>query len=103
MEITNFLNAESLITFTMSLVMVELWVNFTKEWFVIKKLPTKLYTLILAIVHLAVINVEVGLFSMTAIGVYTLLCNALIVSVILCGGFDIITGKITFNKEQITK
>lgn len=103
MEITNFLTADALITFTITLIMVELWVAFTKELPFIKKIRTKFYTFLLAIVHLAIINTSVGLFPITCIGIYTLLCNALILSTLLCGGFDITTGKITFNKDNKSK
>ena len=99
MEITNFLNAESLITFTMSLVMVELWVSVSKGWVLIDKLPTKFYTLLLSVVHLFIINIEVGLFAMTPIGIYTLLCNALIITILLNGGYDFAVGKITIKKD----
>lgn len=103
MEITNFLNADALITYTVTLLMVELWVAFTKELPLIKKMPTKYYTFILAIIHLAIINVQVVLFSLNVLGIYVLLCNALILSVLLNGGYNLIVGKITINKESDKK
>ncbi|MGL5329428.1 MAG: hypothetical protein ACRDD7_09170 [Peptostreptococcaceae bacterium] len=103
MEITNFLNADALITYTVTLLMVELWVAFTKELPFIKKIPTKYYTFVLAIIHLAIINVQVALFSMDTLGVYVLLCNALILSVLLNSGYDMAVGKITINKESDKK
>lgn len=100
MEINNFVNAETLITFGMTIIMVELWVGFTKELPYIKRIPTKFYTFILTVFHLAIINSTVGLFAMTTIGIYTLLCNALIIAVILNGGYDIITKKITITQQD---
>lgn len=100
MEITNFLSSEALLTFTMSLVMVELWVSVSKGWVLIDKLPTKFYTLLLSVVHLFIINIEVGLFTMTPIGIYTLLCNALIITILLNGGYDFAVGKITIKKDE---
>ena len=99
MEITNFLSQEAIITFTMTIIIVELWVSFSKELKFIKSVPTKLYTFILALIHLTIINVQVGLFTVTPFGIYLLMCNALIIAVILNGGYDIITNKITINKE----
>lgn len=97
MEITNFLNTEALITFAVTLVICELWVSFTKELPFIKKIPTKFYTFLLAVMHLAIINTSVAMFSTSVLGIYTLLCNALILAVILSGGYDVVTGKITIN------
>lgn len=103
MEITNFLTAEVLINFTMTIIMTELWVSFTKEFILIKKLPTRIYTFILAAIHLSIINSQAGLFTLTTLGVYTLLCNALIISIVLCGGYDVVVGKITINKDEKNK
>lgn len=100
MEITNFLTPDALMTYAITLVMVELWVAFTKELPFIKKIPTKFYTFLLALLHLIIINTELTIFPLTTIGIYALPCNALILSTILCGGFDITTGKITINKKE---
>lgn len=100
MEITNFLSAESIITFAMTVIIVELWVSFSKELKFIKKIPTKLYTFILSLIHLAIINSQVGLFVATPFGIYLLMCNALIIAVILCSGYDVVTNKITINKQD---
>lgn len=100
MEITNFLTKEMLMTFTMTLVIVELWVSFTKELPLIKRIPTKVYTLILAVLHLAIINTSTAAFSLDVLGLYLLLCNALIISVVLCGGYDVVTKKITINGQE---
>ena len=100
MEITNFLSTEAIITFTMTIIIVELWVSFTKEAKYIKSIPTKFYTLILAIIHLAIINGQSSLFAFNVFGIYLLLCNALIISVILCGGYNVITNRVTITQEE---
>lgn len=99
MEITSFINAEVLMTFTMTIVMVELWVAFTKEIKFIKQIPTRVYTLLMAIIHLLIINTGVSMFDWSVLGVYTLLCNGLIIAVILTGGYDIVTKKLTINGQ----
>ena len=54
MEITDFLTADFLASFTGTLIAVELIVFITKDFPLIKKIPTKIYTLILAIAHLSI-------------------------------------------------
>ena len=100
MEITNFLTAENITTYIMAIVIIELWIAFTKELVFIKKIPTKFYTFIITTIHLLIVNTTATLFGYNLIGVYTLLCNSLFISVVLCGGYDIVTNKITFNSES---
>ena len=47
MEITDFLTTDFLASFTGTLIAVELIVFITKDFPLIKKIPTKIYTLIL--------------------------------------------------------
>ncbi|MGL4571761.1 MAG: hypothetical protein ACRCVJ_11930 [Clostridium sp.] len=103
MEITNFISQEMLITFSMTLVIVELFVSFTKNMKFINKIPTKTYTFILACLHLVIINTETEVFAYSLVGYYLLIVNALIIAVILTGGYNIITNKITINKNEITE
>ncbi len=100
MEFTNFINVETIVTFTIAILLIELWVSFTKELPFIKRIPTKVYTWMIAVLHLCIINSSVLMFPINVIGVYTLLCNGLILAVILCGGYDIVTGKITINQGK---
>lgn len=100
MEITNFISNDALTTFLMTVLIVELWVSFTKELVFIKKIPTKLYTFLLTVIHLFIINTSALLFEWSILGIYGLLCNALIISIMLCGGYDVMTKKITVNKEE---
>lgn len=100
MEITNFITSEAITAFLTTIIVVELWVSFTKELIFIKKIPTKFYTFILTTIHLLIINTTASLFELSVLGTYTLLCNALIISVILCGGYDIVTNKITINGNK---
>ena len=100
MEFTNFLTSDILSTFMMALVIVELWVMFTKEFLIIKKIPTKVYTFLLAVIHLLIINGGMGTLDLTTIGIYTMFCNGLIMSVLLCGGYDVAIGNIIVNKKE---
>lgn len=99
MEITNFLTPDMLVTFAVTLVIVELWVGFTKDFPYIKKIPTKIFTFILAVIHLFIINSGLGTLNYSLIGIYTMLCNGLIMTVLLCGGYDVIIGKIEVTKK----
>ena len=60
MEITDFLTTDFLASFTGTLIAVELIVFITKDFPLIKKIPTKIYTLILAIAHLSIEKVATG-------------------------------------------
>lgn len=99
MEITNFLNVDIIATFTMSLLIIELIVHNTKELPLIKKIPTRFYTLIISILHLVVINKIITLFPLpSVVGIYVLICNAFVISTILCGGYDLVNGKLVLTK-----
>ena len=97
MEINNFLTQETLMTFMGTLIIVELWVGFTKELPIIKLIPTRAYTLTLSIMHMFIINVATGIMTVNMINIYLLLCNSLLVSVLLCGGYDLYIGKLNIN------
>lgn len=98
MEFTNFITKDMLITWMMTIVIVELIVGFTKELPFIKKIPTKGYTMLVALFHLLIINFEMRVFDPTVFGQYLLVCNAIVISVVLTGGYSIITGEIVLNK-----
>lgn len=100
MEFSNYLTVDTIATFAMALVVIELWVNFTKELPVIKKIPTKFYTWLVAVLHLSIINTSINIFNLSILGIYMLMCNALLLAVILCGGYDIYIGKININKGE---
>ncbi len=88
MEITDFLTADFLASFTGTLIAVELIVFVTKDFPLIKKIPTKIYTLILAIAHLSIERVATGCVWNNVECYYRLFINALVVVLILCGGYD---------------
>lgn len=101
MEIQDFLTPELLVSFVGTIIMVELLVGLTKELPIIRKIPTKLYTLILATIHLFIIKIGLNTIDLTVLGVYVLFCNAVVISVLLTGGYDIAVGKI--NITGLTK
>lgn len=88
MEITDFLTADFLASFTGTLIAVELIVFITKDFPLIKKIPTKIYTLILAIAHLSIERVATGCVWNNVECYYRLFINSLVVVLILCGGYD---------------
>lgn len=97
MEITNFLTLEFLLTFIGTILAVELIVAFTKELPLIKKIPTKVYTLLIAMAHLFIVQVIGGQVVITILNMYLMFINALIIAVMLCGGYDFAVGKIKIN------
>ena len=94
MEITNFVTENFLSSFAGTLVTVELIVFTTKEFPLIKKIPTKLHTFILAVIHLFIVQIIIGKSDITIGCVYLLFVNSLIVELILCGGYDTLMSKL---------
>ena len=88
MEITNFITENFLSSFIGTLAAVELIVFTTKNFPLINKIPTKLYTFILAVIHLVIVQIIVGKAAITVEYVYISFLNSLIVELILCGGYD---------------
>ena len=103
MEITNFVTENFLSSFAGTLLAVELIVFTTKNLPLIKKIPTKLYTFILAVIHLVIVQVTSGKVDITVEFVYILLINSLIVEVILCGGYDTLIGKFKNIKDTLNQ
>lgn len=103
MEITNFVTENFLSSFAGTLLAVELIVFTTKDLPLIKKIPTKLYTFILAVIHLVIVQVTSGKVDITVEFVYILLINSLIVEVILCGGYDTLIGKFKNIKDTLNQ
>ena len=103
MEITNFVTESFLSSFAGTLVAVELIVFTTKNFPIIKKIPTKLYTFILAVIHLIIVQVVIGKADITVEFVYILFINSLIVEVILCGGYDTLMGKFKNIKDTLNQ
>ena len=99
MEITDFLTQNFLSSFTGTLVAVELIVFITKSFPIIKKIPTKLYTFMWAVVHLIIVKVASGVMDLNVECIYRLFINSLVVTLILCGGYDTIMQKINIIKN----
>lgn len=93
MEITNFVTENFLSSFAGTLLAVELIVFTTKSLPLIRKIPTKLYTFVLAVIHLIIIQVSSKKVDITVEFIYILFMNSLIVEVILCGGYDTLMNK----------
>lgn len=100
MEINNFVNMDFLAGFTGTIVGVELLVYCTKGLPIIKKIPTRIYTFLLAVIHLLIVKYVTGSFDLTLGNVYLLIINSLLISTILCGGYDVAIGNIQI--PQIT-
>ncbi|GEM_PF-3187319 len=94
MAITNFLTMKFLSGFTGTIVGVELLIACTKELPGIKRIPTRFYTFILALIHLVVVSFVAGSLAFTIGNFYLMVINALLISVILCGGYDVVIGNV---------
>ena len=103
MKITNFVTESFLSSFAGTLVAVELIVFTTKNFPIIKKIPTKLYTFILAVIHLIIVQVVIGKADITVEFVYILFINSLILEVILCGGYDTLMDKFKNIKDTLNQ
>ena len=103
MEITNFVTENFLSSFAGTLMAVELMVFTTKNFPIIKKIPTKLYTVILSVIHLVIVQIVIGKADITVEFVYILFINSLIVELILCGGYDTLIDKFKSVTETLNK
>lgn len=103
MEITNFVTENFLSSFAGTLLAVELIVFTTKDLPLIRKIPTRLYTFILAVIHLVIVQVASEKIYITVEFVYILLINSLIVDMILCGGYDTLIGKFKNIKDTLNQ
>lgn len=103
MEITNFVTENFLSSFAGTLLAVELIVFTTKDLPLIRKIPTRLYTFILAVIHLVIVQVASEKIDITVEFVYILLINSLIVDMILCGGYDTLIGKFKNIKDTLNQ
>ena len=97
MEITNFLSKEFLSSFVGTSIAVELIIHFTKELPLIKKIPTRLYTVIISLIHLFIINISINSMEINIINIYCLIINAFVIALILTGGYDFILGNVNFS------
>ncbi|MDU2670971.1 MAG: hypothetical protein E7C49_03075 [Clostridium sp.] len=94
MEINNFVTTDFLASFTGTLFVVELMVFVTKNLPIIKKVRTRFYTFILALSHIIIMGFVTKTATQTVVYYYSVLINSLIVTVMLCGGYDIIIDKV---------
>ena len=102
MEINNFVNKDFLASFTGTLFSVELIVIFTKNLPIIKKIRTRIYTFLLAMIHIIIMGLATNTAEQTILCYYTSLINSLIITMMLCGGYDIIVKKIySITKSDI--
>ncbi|MBE6051831.1 MAG: hypothetical protein E7214_14585 [Clostridium sp.] len=97
LEITNFLSKDFLSSFVGSSIAIELIIYFTKELPLIKRIPTKLYAIIISFLHLVIINVCNNLIEFNVINIYCLIINSFLIAIVLTGGYDFILGNVNFN------
>lgn len=104
MEVNNFITTEFLSSFTGTLFVVELIVFVTKNLPIIKKIRTRGYTFILSIIHITLIGFATKTAGQTLVYYYSVMINSLMVTVMLCGGYDIIVERVysaTNNYKEI--
>ena len=104
MEITNFVDMDFLMSFTGTLVTVELLVFCTKGFPLIKRIPTRFYCFLIALAHISIVKCISNTMVFTVDGFYLMIINSVFISVILCGGYDVVVGNIKIpsnisNKE----
>ena len=102
MEITNFVTTEFLASFTGTLFVVELIVFVSKNLPIIKKIRTRFYTFLLALIHIIIMGFITKAATQTLVYYYSVFIDALIVTVMLCGGYDTIISRVTdINKKKV--
>ena len=103
MEITDFITKNFISSFAGALVAVELIVFITKNFPLIKKIPTKFYTFILAIIHLIIIKIFGGNIEINIQEIYLLFINSLLIVLALCGGYDTLMDKFKNIKDTLNQ
>ena len=103
MEITDFFTKDVLASFSGTLIAVELVVFVTKDFPLIKKIPTKFYTFMLAVLHLIIVKATCNTIDLSIECFYRLFINALAVDLILCSGYDTLMEKLNGIKKNIEK
>ena len=94
MEISNFITVDFLSSFTGTLFAVELIVFITKNLPIIKNIRTRIYTSIIAIAHILIMGIATGTAAFTVVYFYTSFIDALIITALLCGGYDVVIKKV---------
>lgn len=99
MEITNFLTLDVIATYMGSIISVFLLTEVLKDLPVIKKIHTKYFAIIVSFIHLLLISIINGDFSLNSL--YLLFLNSIVIALAAMGGKDFSNGKINIkNKEN---
>lgn len=101
MEISKFITVDFLASFTGTLFVVELIVFVTKNLPIIKKIKTRIYTFVLVMIHLIIMGIITGTATATLVYSYTAFVNSLIITAMLCGGYDVIVNKVQLITNNI--
>lgn len=103
MELTDFITLDFIKTFSGTLIAIELVVAVTKGIPIIKRIPTRIYTFFLTVIHLIIMRASSGSNEYTIQSCYLLFLNSIVISIILCGGYDTVINKVNKIKDGIKK
>lgn len=103
MELTDFITLDFIKTFSGTLIAIELVVAVTKGIPIIKRIPTRIYTFFLTVIHLIIMRASSGSNEYTIQSCYLLFLNSIVISIILCGGYDTMINKVNKIKDGIKK
>ena len=98
MEITDFLTLEVIATYMGSIISVFLLTEVLKDLPIIKKIPTKYFVIIVSFIHLLIISLVNGTFSISSL--YLLILNSIVIALAAMGGKDFSSGKITIKESN---
>lgn len=86
MEFKDFLTIDYISTFMGTVVVTMLMVQFFKELPLVKKMPTRYFTFIVALFNIVMCTVLTNTF--TLVGLYLMFINAMLVTFTSTGGYD---------------
>lgn len=96
MQVNDFLTLDYIATFVGTVVVTMLLVQFLKDLPLIKKIPTKYFTFIVALVNILICTATFGTFTLQS--VYLVFINAVVITFTCTGGYDF-----TYKKVKVTE
>ncbi|MCY6959511.1 hypothetical protein [Clostridium brassicae] len=95
----NFLTIEYVSTFLGTIIVTMLIVQFFKGTPIIKKIPTKYFTFIVALVNMIICGLLTHTFSFS--NLYLMIINAMLITFTATGGYDFAIRNVRVDKKDI--
>lgn len=98
MEFNDFITLDYLCTYMGTVVVTMLIVQFTKELPGVKKIPTRYYTFLVALLNLLVCSILNNTFTIARL--YLMLINAMLITFTATGGYDFGIKEVKVDEQE---